>query len=129
MMSRDLDERNKRENAAEQAIVYVVQKPLHKDRDTGQLVPRFDLNPAKVHGKLVFLLGQDVNPFIGLQRPIDELREKLHDFKKGDCVLLVGNPILIGLTVAIATEYCFEINFLQWNGKERKYVAVSADLR
>jgi len=124
----DLDKRDELERRAEKATVYVVQNPMYKDRETGRLVKKYDLAPAAEHGNLVYLLDQDVNPFRGLERPTRELRNGLQNFAPGDSVLLIGNPILIGLTAVIASEYCDQIIFLQWSGKSQKYVAVDVDL-
>ena len=75
-----------------------------------------------------YLLDQDLNPFAGLKHAIAGLRKNLQNIRETDHLLLVGNPIFIGLMTTIASEYCDRINFLQWSGKDGKYVAVSCDL-
>jgi len=110
------------------AVVYVVQKQLMLDRETGELVPRFDLSAAAEFGQLEFLLSPSAKPFD--PEPIArDLHAGLENFTEDDYLLLVGNPVLIGMSTAVAAYYSEGIvNFLQWHGKDRRYVAVRADI-
>ena len=108
--------------------MYVVQKPMMRDRQTRRLVPKFDLSPAEHFGRLEYLIDQDLNPFAGMKSTIARLRKNLQGLRETDHMLLIGNPILIGLVSTIASEFCDRINFLQWSGKDGKYVAVTVDL-
>lgn len=107
--------------------VFITQKPMRWDERSGELVPVFDLEPAAKFGELVFLLKPNAKPF----DPSDilpDLRRHLEHITEEDHLLLVGNPVLMGLTSAVAAEYCEVLNFLQWNGKDRRYYTISADL-
>lgn len=107
--------------------VYVVQKQMRWDADRGELVPRFDLEPARVYGDIEYLLSPNAAPF----NPgpiIDELRERLQDFSDDDHLLLIGNPCLIGFAVAIAADYNGRVSLLQWSGKEQRYISITADV-
>lgn len=109
------------------STVYVVQKQLHFDHQIQEMKPRFDLTPAEEYGNIEYLLSPSAAPF----KPdsvIADLVEGLRHFTKDDYLLLVGNPILIGLTAAIASEKSDIIQFLQWSGKDQKYISVKADL-
>lgn len=110
------------------AVVYVVQKQLMLDRETGDLVPRFDLSAADEYGPREFLLSPNAKPFE--PAPIArDLHRSLKNFTADDFLLLVGNPVLIGMATAVAAYYSDGVvNFLQWHGKERRYVAVTADI-
>lgn len=107
--------------------VFVVQNQHRWDRDKAKFVPKFDLTPAQVFGDLVFLLSPTAAPF----RPepvVSELREKLRDFGPEDTLLLVGNPVLIGLAVAVAADYNDgSVSVLQWSGKDQRYLKVTID--
>lgn len=106
--------------------VFVVQNPHH--RVDGRLVPKFDLTPAEAHGELIFLLSPSARPF-SPDHLIAELRTKLTDFCDNDSLLLIGNPVLIGLAVAIASRANKNrIGVLQWSGQERRYVRIDAHL-
>lgn len=104
--------------------VFVVQKTMRWDESKGELVPKFDLEPAREYGELEFLLSPTAAPF-NPETILGELHRKLADIQETDYLLLVGNPVLIGMVCAIAADYsqgCF--NMLQWSGKERKYLPV-----
>ena len=63
-----------------------------------------------------------------MDKLLPELREKLQHFDDGDYLLLVGNPALIGVVVAVASEYNGKIQMLQWHGREKRYIPIVADL-
>lgn len=110
------------------AVVYVVQKHLKLDEETGDLVPRFDLSAAEEYGQLRFLLSPNARPTNPQPLALD-LHSKLCDYTEDDYLLLVGNPILIGMTAAVAAYYTDgRVNFLQWHGRERRYVAVAVNI-
>ena len=108
-------------------IVYVVQKQMRFDDEIGELVPRFDLEPAQRHGKIKYLLSPTASPF----RPdniIQDLHDKLCNFTKNDFLLLLGNPCLIGLSCAIAANYTDgDLKLLQWRGVEQDYITIEAN--
>lgn len=107
--------------------VYAVHKHMRRDKQTGQLEPAFDLSPARVFGEIEYLLGPGVSPF----KPepiIKELEAKLHNFSDEDFLLLIGNPILIGLATAVAADVNGRVRFLQWSGTNGCYRPVVADV-
>lgn len=107
--------------------VYIVQKQMRFDHTLQELVERFDTAPAEEFGDVVFLLSPSAAPF-NPESIIKELSEKLSMFTPDDYLLLVGNPILIGLASAIAADVAGTVNFLQWSGKEQGYLAVTAEV-
>jgi hypothetical protein len=107
--------------------VFVIQNQ-HR-MNNGTLQPKFDLQPAEKFGELHYLLSPTARPFSS-EHVIGELRDKLRDITCEDYLLLIGNPILIGFAVAIASWITGgKIKVLQWDGKLRAYIAVTADLR
>jgi len=107
------------------AVVYVVQKQVMKN-ERGVFVPMFNLRPAEDFGRLEFLLGPQSRPWDSGVVPM--LHEKLRWYSQDDYLLLIGNPCLIGLTTAVASEYSATINFLQWNGQEKRYLKVVVNI-
>ncbi len=107
--------------------VYVVQNQHRWNSGASQFEPKFDLSPAERFGKLTYLLSPTAAPF----RPepiIKELKEKLSEFGPEDHLLLVGNPVLIGLSVAIAAQFNDgAVSLLQWSGKDQRYINVNVD--
>jgi hypothetical protein len=114
--------------------VYVVQNQRKLDTKTGEFVSRFDLGPAEKFGKIEFILSPTAKPFMeGLsdanEAIIDEINQKLSIFGSDDYLLLIGNPALIGLVVAVAA--CHNegnVKLLQWNREKGGYYAeISAE--
>lgn len=107
--------------------VFVVQDTKWVDPKDGTLKPKFDFSPAAEFGELVFLLGSNASPF-NLPPVLSELQERLKDFGDDDYLLLVGNPVLLGLATAIAADFNDgSINMLQWSGAKRTYISVKAN--
>ena len=110
------------------ATVYVVQDHRRYDRDTGEYVSVHDLSPAEEFGRLRYLLSPTAAPW-ATESIIRDLREGLRGIGRGDYLLMVGNPVLCGLATAVACELTGgRIRFLQWNGRERRYTPVEAQV-
>jgi hypothetical protein len=107
--------------------VFVVHNQ-YKKTDDGFLVPKYDLNIALEWGNLTCLLSPSASPFHP-ERIVPELQHKLKDFTKNDYLLLVGNPVLIGMATAIAARASGgEVQMLQWNGRDQRYIPVKTSL-
>ena len=105
--------------------VFVVQNQHKWHIQKEEFVPKFNLEPAEKYGKLVYLLNPTAHPF-NPGHIIEELKEKLSGFTAEDHLLLVGNPILIGFAVAIASQYTHgSVSLLQWSGKDHRYIQVT----
>lgn len=107
------------------AVVYVVQRQLRYDSRRRGMVPRFDLEPARQHGRLEFLLGPDAGPG-DPEGVLGALHERLRDATAEDFLLLVGNPCLIGWAAAIFADLTGRLNMLQWHTREKRYVPVQS---
>jgi hypothetical protein len=87
-------------------IVYIVQDS-----------PGKNLLPAKEYGELFILLnGNESTP-----QAIDKLRTKLSAFSSKDSLLLIGNPMFIGLAMLYAHEKSPTINVLLWDREHYRY--------
>lgn len=92
-------------------------------------VPKFNLAPAEEFGKLIYLLNHNAQPFHSAE-VVDALHFGLRDYQPDDMLLLLGNPILIGWTMAIAAHYSGGIlTTLQWDREMQKYLVVRGDLK
>jgi len=108
-------------------VVYIVQKQMRFDRDAGELVPRFDLEPAEQFGRFEYLLSPSASPFKP-QSVLDDLHRRLVKYSSKDHLLLIGNPCLIGFAVTVAAHYNNgRVNLLQWSGKDQAYLKISAE--
>lgn len=108
--------------------VFIVQNQHRANPKSGALEPKFDLSPAEEYGDFEFLLSPTARPF-NPEHVVGVLKERLRDFRDDDSLLLIGNPVLIGLAVAVAASFNNgRVAMLQWSGSERRYVRVEADL-
>lgn len=108
--------------------VFIVQRPVVRNRTTGILEDKFDVGPAGVYGHLITLLSSRAQPF-NPPPIILELRAKLRTYCDADWILCLGSPILIGWAAAIASDVNNgRVNFLQWHGVDGEYRAVRSDL-
>jgi len=111
--------------------VYVVQSQHKWDKATGTLVPAYDFTPAEEYGEIVYLLKPNAAPFNSAP-VIQELTEKLVEMNPEDFLLLTGNPALIGFACALAADFLGRkdapLKMLQWHGRDRSYVPITADI-
>ena len=60
---------------------------------------------------------------------LGDMHQKLSGFGDTDFLLLIGNPVLIGMATAIAAHYNRgRVKFLQWSGKHNKYSMISTQV-
>jgi len=60
---------------------------------------------------------------------IHKMRKNLQDFKSDDYILCTGDPAVIGLSTAIASDITQgKFNLLKWDRQERRYYPLSFDL-
>lgn len=105
--------------------VFVVQKQMRFDHSKGDLVPKFpSITKAEKFGEIVYLLSPTASPF-GAQKLVEEMKKKLDSYGNTDYLLLVGNPVLIGMASAIAADHNLGLlNLLQWSGRDKDYIPV-----
>lgn len=99
------------------AVVYVVQDDGKKN-----------LLPAMKFGRLETLItGSDAQLYN--TAPLTKaLRAKLRYIRPDDFLLLVGDPVAIGIAAAIASEYTGgKLTFLKWDRQERMYYPLQVD--
>ena len=106
--------------------VFVIQEQLRWDDREEKLVPRFNLEPAKQYGPLVYLLPATASPHYP-REIIRTLQSKLQHARGDEYLLLIGNPCLIGMATAVfAQRTGGVVNMLQWHAREKRYVVVQA---
>ncbi len=105
--------------------VYVVQKQMRYDSDKGISVPRFPtIALAEKFGSLVYCLNPNEHPFEP-ESVVGNLHEALKDFNQDDYLILVGNPVILGLATAIASHYnSGNVTFLQWSNRSNDYIPI-----
>lgn len=106
---------------------------MYRDTESGNLVPKFpNLEAhAKKYGRVEYLLSPSAGPW-NVAGALADLEKGLKNFKDGDHLLLIGNPILIGLATAVAAQLSEKgrLIFLQWSGKSDPpgYIEVPAQI-
>ena len=110
--------------------VFVVHQPTGRDPYTHAVRPTMDLSPALEYGDLRYILRDSENPFSNPQATMDEVLRVFEDeqLSGDDWVLLVGNPVLIGMVAAAAAQRTGALRCLQWNRTERRYMPVVAQV-
>ena len=110
--------------------VFAVQQPTGRDAGTGAIKPTMDLSPALEYGELRFILRDWENPFSNPQSTADEVRRVMEEegFNEGDWILLVGNPMLIGMVAAEAARLSGGLRMLQWSRSDHCYKSVAVQL-
>lgn len=98
-----------------QAKVYAPQVPSRYDAATRLWIPTMDLAPAKRFGELVILLPPGTNR-MPTEELIEALRNRMADFKAGDHLIAVGDPLLIAAASIIAVRQAAgELRMLKWD--------------
>jgi len=108
-----------------ESIIYVIQEiPGTKEGK-----PKINIMGATSYGKLKFLLPELSQIIFSPGPLIYKLRKNLKDFKKGDYLLLTGDPAIIGVACSIVSDITNgKFNLLKWDKQERKYYPIEIDL-
>jgi hypothetical protein len=108
--------------------VYIVQEPLKKDFNTGQMIPIMDFRSVLEYGDPVVLL-QSGRVSLTPGPTIDAIREGLRDFTDDDYIVSVGDPSAIFITAMIAGEVnSGKCKLLKWDKVVKRYVCINIDL-
>jgi hypothetical protein len=109
--------------------VFAVQMQMRYDTDKRELVPRFhSIERAEKWGKIKFVLTPSANPF-ALEEALGEMHSSLSGFSDSDYLLLIGNPVLIGMATTVAAHYnSGRVKFLQWSGRHGQYSEIVTEI-
>ena len=81
--------------------VYLVQE-IPTDRDTGQ--PKIDITPALKYGEIKILFPRLKQMQFTPGPMVMEIKNSLKDFTTDDYLLLYGDPAIIGVVCAVASD-------------------------
>jgi hypothetical protein len=94
--------------------VYVVQEVEGKN-----------ISSADIFGEIEVLLNNKKQITYSAGAVADYLNTKLSSFKETDYLLLIGDPVAIGLAVAIAAKWSGgKMNLLKWDKQSYRYIPV-----
>ena len=108
-----------------ESIVYVLQEL--PGTSIGQ--PKFNIMGAQKYGKLKVLLKENTQIVLSHGPIIFELRRLLKDYNSNDYLLLSGDPAVIGLACAIASDINGgRFKLLKWDRQEKVYYPLEINL-
>jgi|TARA_R100001163_G_C5047524_1_gene184691 hypothetical protein len=87
-----------------------------------------NLLPAAEFGEVQFLLPATSNIMFAPAPTVNRLRYALKDFTEDDYLLLIGDPLAIGVATAVANQHARKIKFLKWDNRQYKYYPVEVEL-
>ena len=106
-------------------IVYVIQKIAGTQADN----PKINIMGAQKYGQFKFLLPEFSQMIFSPGPLVFKLRQGLKDFKKGDHLLLTGDPALIGVACSIVSDITNgKYNILKWDKQEKQYYPIEINL-
>lgn len=93
--------------------------------------PRKDISPALAYGDIrVILPPGDFNHSYDLL--FQSISQAMREYEHEDCLLLIGDPVLIAMTACAASEAVRPmrtLRLLKWEPRERKYFRVQVLVR
>ncbi len=107
------------------SIVYQIQNPLRYYRDEQGKVtgsePAYDIATAWEHGQVGVMLPIG-NRMLSPRAMVARLRQKLMNFSDEDSVLGIGDPVSIGIAVALAGSFnSGRVHVLRWDKTTHTY--------
>lgn len=91
--------------------------------------PGKNLTPALRHGRIRVLCPVGDRPFT-IDSDVIRIYDALRDYQRGDFILPIGDPVLIGISVALACEKTGGyVNILKYDRQERDYIPVPINLK
>ena len=103
--------------------VFVTQHPHKKDPITGLYVPGYNIDPASKHGTLRVLVPPKAPYSDSDQLALQLVHVFDYSFRKGDSLLLLGDPVVIATVVGmVAKKGPFRV--LRWDRNIGQYSSV-----
>lgn len=99
-------------------IVYIIQEQQGKN-----------IIPASKYGELCFLLKEGSQITLSAGFVTNQLKSKLDKFCDEDYLLLIGDPVAIGIAVALAAHWNKgKAKLLKWDKQEHCYYSVQINI-
>jgi len=108
------------------AKVYLVQE-IPNDKITGE--PKFDLTPAIKYGEIKTMFPRLKQMQFSPGPLIIEIKNSLREFTSEDFLLLYGDPALIGVVCAVASDVTNgKFKLLKWDRIQSAYFPIEINL-
>lgn len=119
-----------KEQIVARSKVYVTQVPVRRDRDTGALVPAFNINTASEHGDVVVMLPSQAAFTVAPNDLIKELRRQLENFDPDtDFILPLGDFIIVAATFGFLGREYGRWTMLTWDRQLGRYLTTRISFR
>jgi len=87
--------------------------------------PTLDFSPLREYAawppEVIFNPGQvTLHP----QHAVEVARNKLAHMRAEDFLLLSGDPVMIGISLAVASELLGQVQLLRWDRREKQYLPI-----
>ena len=103
----------------EEKFVHVLQHPPQN----------INILSASDYGYLVICLPENTQMIFSSAPFVRKMRKNLQDFKSDDYILCTGDPAVIGVSTAIASDVTQgQFNLLKWDRQEKRYYPLSFNL-
>jgi len=91
--------------------------------------PGKNISQATKFGEIKVLFPQDFNAGFSAGQAASKLMLLLSNYKEEDFLLLIGDPVLIGIATAVASHWSNgKVQMLKWDGQDKLYYAVKFNL-
>ena len=98
--------------------VYVIQEPAGKN-----------IISAQEYGTIKIILPASSQVVFNSIPTMRKIYRALENFNDDDYLLLLGDPVAIGIAAAIASRNNFgRVNMLKWDKQEFRYIPVTVDI-
>ena len=106
--------------------VYLVQE-IPTDRDTGQ--PKIDITPALKYGEIKILFPRLKQMQFTPGPMVMEIKNSLKDFTVDDYLLLYGDPAIIGVVCAVASDFTNgKFKLLKYDRRQFSYYPIELNI-
>ena len=106
--------------------VYLVQE-IPTDRDSGK--PKIDITPALKYGEIKIMFPRLKQMQFSPGPMVLEIKKSLKDFTEEDFLLLYGDPAIIGVVCAVASDITNgKFKFLKYDRRQFSYYPIQLNL-
>ena len=107
---------------------YIIQEPMRRDLQTGQLTPVMDFRRVLDYGDPVVCLPTG-RVALAPGPTIDALKEKLKDYTDEDYIVSVGDPSAMFIAAMVIGQLNRNrCKLLKWDKNTSRYIQVDIDL-
>ena len=94
-----------------------------------QEVPGRDITKASEYGDLQILIPAKEQVALSAQPTVRRINRLLRKFNDKDYLLLSGDPVIIGISCAVAmSNNIGKLNILKWDRQDEEYYPVTVDI-